>query len=222
MIKLFQVLKRKALFVLIVDDYHVIRCGLRTMLCAFQSSYQFTVYEADNAIDALEIVRTTRVDIVIAAYELPKISGAELTYNILIYKPLTLVLGIAYAPTKAMIAHHFEAGARGFILKNISPSELLTAIEALIKGRDYKSFEVLQQLCEPSTSNRLMVGNVEITKREMEVFRLIPQEYSNKEIALILHIEKRTVDNHRQNLIKKLGVKNSIGLVRLAFKYGIC
>ena len=118
-----------------------------------------------------------------------------------------------------------EAGATGYILKNAGKEEMINAIQTVANGNSYFSSQVsaklLEQIINPTFSTRnKSEGNI-LTEREMEVLKLIADEYSNPEIAEKLFISVRTVDTHRRNLLDKLGVKNTAGLVKYAIKHGL-
>jgi DNA-binding NarL/FixJ family response regulator len=117
-----------------------------------------------------------------------------------------------------------EKGAIGFLLKNTGKDEVLTAIRSVSKGDSYFSREVssiiIEQLQKPDSSD-IKESDIPISPREIEVLKLIALEYTNSEIAEKLFISIRTVDTHRRNLLEKLGVKNTAGLVRFAIRKGL-
>jgi len=117
-----------------------------------------------------------------------------------------------------------ETGATGYILKNTGKDEVLTAIRSVSKGDSYFSREVsailIEQLHKPAPSRKKHT-DIPISPREIEVLKLIAQEYSNPEIAKKLFISIRTVDTHRRNLLEKLGAKNTAGLVKFAILKGL-
>ena len=117
-----------------------------------------------------------------------------------------------------------EAGATGYLLKDAGTAEMLTAVRTVAKGNTYYSQSVssviIQHLTNPQQSKKEKKG-IPLTKRELEVLRLIAEEYTNPEIAKELFISIRTVDTHRRNLLEKLQVKNTAGLVKYAMKNGI-
>ena len=113
-----------------------------------------------------------------------------------------------------------EAGAAGYILKDLGKDELLKALKAIVSGKNYFSPEitisVIKELTSPTKQSSLF--NNPLTSRELEVLELIVKEHSNQEIADILTISIRTVDAHRRNLLEKTGSKNTAGLVKFAIK----
>jgi DNA-binding NarL/FixJ family response regulator len=122
------------------------------------------------------------------------------------------------------VINALESGAIGYILKNTGKDEVLTAIRSVAKGDSYFSKEVsailIEQLHMPR-SHKKHLNDIPLTPREIEVLELIAQEFSNQEIADRLFISIRTVDTHRRNMLEKLGVRNTAGLVRYAIKNGL-
>jgi DNA-binding NarL/FixJ family response regulator len=209
--------------VLIVDDHQLIRDGIRAMLESQIDKYLFKITESGSGEDAIEKVKKNNYDIVLMDYQLPKINGAETVYKLLIYKPQLKVLGLSNYDEPSYIKKIVEAGAKGYILKNINPAELVTAIETIINGKMYYANDVATKLIhhKPVDNGALKFKDVTLSKREVEVLRCIANELSNDETALKLNIKKRTVDSHRQNLINKLNVKNTVGLVKYALELNI-
>ncbi len=214
-----KITETKKINVLIVDDHQMVVDGLRTMLESQADKYPFRISEASNGEDAIAKVRKHEFDIVLMDYQLPGMTGAQAVYEILIYKPGTKILALSNYDEYKYVTHIMEAGAKGYVLKNIGPSELILAIEKIISGKAHFSDDIHRLLLNKKGNENPALGNKQMTKRETEVLPLIADGMSNKEIAQKLHIEKRTVDAHRQNLLKKLNVKNTAGLVRKAIEY---
>jgi len=213
-----KVIARKNLKVLITDDHQMVRDGIRTMLESQKEKYDFVITEASSGEEALELVQKNKFDVVLMDYQMPGMNGSETTYEILIYKPGTKVLALSNYDEYTYVKNIIDSGALGYVLKNVSPGELVIAIETIMRGKLYYANDIAQILINNS-GNRTKMGNIHLTKRELEVLKLIANEMSNKEIASKLHIEKRTVDAHRQNMLNKLNAKNTVSLVKLAIEY---
>ena len=114
-------------------------------------------------------------------------------------------------------------GANGYILKNIEPSQLLHAIQVVLAGSSYYSNEVALKLIDSAKNPEtvLPASKSRLTKRELEILKMIALEMTNDEIANGLFISKRTVDTHRQNLLNKLHVKNTAGLIKAAYAFDL-
>ena len=212
---------QKIIRLLIVDDHQMVRDGIRTMLESKENFLKFEIDEAENGEVALQKVLKKEFDIVLMDYQLPGMNGTETLQQIRLYKKDLKVLALSnydeYSYVKSMVAN----GANGYILKNIDPSQLLQAINSVLAGTPYYSNEVALKLIEsakhPENNAHEIRGG--LSKREIEVLRLIALEMTNDEIARSLFISKRTVDSHRQNLIKKLQVKNTAGLIKVAYSF---
>jgi DNA-binding NarL/FixJ family response regulator len=210
--------EKKKINILIVDDHQMVADGIRTMLESQADNYLFKISEATNGEDAISKVRKNEFDIVLMDYQLPKMTGAQTVYEMLIYKPGTKILALSNYDEHKYVTNIMEAGAKGYILKNIGPSELVLAIEKIMDGKSYFSGDIHHLLLNKNSNENPALGSKQMTRREREILPLIAEGLSNKEIALKLNIEKRTVDAHRQNLLKKLDVKNTASLVRKAIE----
>jgi DNA-binding NarL/FixJ family response regulator len=182
------------------------------------------VGEASNGLEVLERISKTTVDVLVLDIDMGKPNGIEITGTIKRDYPDTRILVLTMMGLRDFIIHALEAGATGFLLKNAGKDEVLTAIRSVAKGDSYFSREVsailIEHLSKPRTS-RHRIADIPLSAREIEVLKLIAQEYSNPEIARELFISIRTVDTHRRNLLEKLGVKNTAGLVKYAIQKGL-
>ena len=204
---------------LIVDDHQMIRDGIRVMLESQNKKNLFVITETDNGEDALKKVLQHQYDIVLIDYQLSKMTGAETVEKMLYYKPLTKILALSNYDEISYVNNMLAAGVKGYILKNIEPSQLLLAIKTIISGKAFYSNEVAVKLIEYEKVKTIqpeknMLG---LTKMQLVILKMIAQEMSNEEIAVSLSIAKRTVDSHRQNLLIKLNAKNTVGLVKAAY-----
>jgi DNA-binding NarL/FixJ family response regulator len=204
---------------LIVDDHQMIRDGIKVMLESQSQDVLFKITETDNGEDALKKILQHEYDIVLIDYQLSKITGAETVEKILFYKPLTKILALSNYDEISYVNNMLAAGVKGYILKNIEPSQLLLAIKTIISGKAFYSNEVAVKLIEYEKVKTIqpeknMLG---LTKMQLVILKMIAQEMKNEEIAVSLNIAKRTVDSHRQNLLNKLNAKNTVGLVKAAY-----
>lgn len=223
----------KTIHLLIVDDHPIIRDGLRNMLEAQQSEMNFIVYEAENELQAINAVANNPITCVIMDFQLPDKKGHEITKSILEVNPDLKVLGLSNYDEYAYALDMLKAGAKGYVLKNVGLSDLLTAISQILKGQVYYSVEIANKLINHKLKELLLQEDsfemsmfnlpteMPLSVREIQIIRLIATEYTNEEIALKLDLSRRTVDNHRQNMLNKLQIRNTAGLVRFAFRYGI-
>ena len=211
--------------VVIADDHKIIRVGLRGLL---EREKDIVVTgEAASADEVLNILAMHPTDVVLMDIDLGDTNGIATTLKIKEIYPLIHVLGLTMHEEPDYIIKMLEAGASGYLLKNAGREELLAAIHAVAKGDSYFSQKVSVTLLQAITRQRenpeqkKPTIDTPLSDREIEVLRLITQEYSNGEIAEKLFISIRTVDTHRRNLLQKLQVKNTVGLVKYAIEKGI-
>jgi DNA-binding NarL/FixJ family response regulator len=206
---------------LIVDDHQMVRDGIKVMLESQQGYYRFDITESDSGEDAINKVLRKNFDSIIVDYQMPGISGAETVRSIMMYRPESKILALSNYDELSYISNMLNAGAKGYVLKNIEPSQLLLAIQNILEDRPYYSNEVAVKLLDAERNN-IRTGTPEsygLTKRELEILKRIALEMTNDEIASDLKIAKRTVDSHRQNLLNKLHVKNTVGLIKAAYEF---
>jgi DNA-binding NarL/FixJ family response regulator len=208
---------------LIVDDHKMVRDGLRVMLSSLKKSLHIDIDEAESGEEAILKTERKAFDMLIIDYQLPHKSGAETIAAIRRFRPGIKVLALSNYDELPYIQSMLDAGANGYVLKNIEPPQMLNAIHTILSGQAYYSNEVaikLINLNESKVKERLLDKN-KLTKREKEVLKLIGMEYTNEEIAGKLSLSKRTIDAHRQNIIIKLHAKNTVGLVKAAFRLNL-
>jgi DNA-binding NarL/FixJ family response regulator len=208
--------------ILIVDDHPMIRLGISSILNDVEHLY--VADEANNGKEALEKLEKNTFDLVIMDIKMPEMNGIEATEEIIKRHPKVKVLAISMFDEQRYIVKMLQAGALGYVLKNTGKSEMVNAINSVMLGESYFSQEVsnimmsqfmtrggIAQSAEPK-------HDVNLTKRETEIIRMIAEELTNSEIAERLGISSRTVDTHRRNLLQKLDVKNTAGLVKFAIQ----
>lgn len=232
---------RKTVKILIVDDHPMVRDGLKTMLEIGCDDMNFKVWDTDNSDDAVAFLRQEKMKVALVDYQLIDLDGALVTAALLEENPKIAILGISNYNEINHIQDMIMAGAKGYTLKNISSDALFNGIKTLLNGGTYFSPEVASLLANQyykkltqksnkakgpnfATNSDQMDGNEladKLSKREIEILTCIANEMTNEEIAEKLELSKRTVDNHRQNMLKKLNAKNSMGLVLAAIKIGL-
>jgi DNA-binding NarL/FixJ family response regulator len=207
---------------IIIDDHKMFREGIKALL---EKDIQIKVIaDSDNFTDIMDYMNDYRPDVILMDIDMGDTSGIDATEFVKNKYPETKVLAISMHSDHNYVIKMLEAGARGYLLKNAGKEEMLNAIKSVAIGDSYFSKEVSTRIFDEL--NRIKAKGTELkkvilTNREIELLKLIAQEYSNHEIAEKLFISVRTVDTHRRNLIEKLGVKNTAGLVRYALKNGL-
>jgi DNA-binding NarL/FixJ family response regulator len=213
----------RKLKILLVDDHKMIRDGIRSMLESQENEYKFIIDEAEDGEQGI-IKAKTHPDIIIMDYQLPNISGAEAAAKILENDPGTKILALSNYNEYMYIDKMIKTGVKGFILKNIAPEELLKAIEAILNGGSYYSNEVTTKLVTFDSNSSHTVKSIAVkekiesllSRREIEVLRYIVNACTNDEIGENLNISRRTAETHRQNILKKLDIKNTATLMKYA------
>lgn len=206
--------------IVIADDHVVLRQGLRSLLDQVEGWE--VVGEANDGFEVMPLVETKLPDIVILDLSMPNLGGIETINRLqrLDKKPAVLVLSAReddHAVGEAM-----KAGARGYVPKSSSSEELQFAIRAVLKGQTYLSPAVAAALLgrgDGNTSNSSPLSG--LTIREREVMKLLSEGHPNREVAKVLHVSPRTIDSHRSNIMRKLGLNSNAELVQLAIKSGL-
>lgn len=211
--------------ILIVDDHPLIRNGLRSLFINEENVQE--VNEATDGQDMIGKLKDKLYDLILMDVRMPRVNGIEATKFITENYPEIKVLALSTYDDDSHIVNMLEAGARGYLLKNAGKDELMKAISTVVSGESYFSQEVSSKLLNKYLKDKQPLGSsddkevVPLTKRETEILKLIAEENTNQDIAEKLFISPRTVDTHRRNLLQKLNVKNTAGLVRYAFEHNL-
>ncbi len=212
----------KKISVLITDDYKMVRDGIKVMLKSMEGKINFVVTEAASGEEAVKKAEKKEFDIVLMDYQLPGMDGADTAKCMLDHNPTTKIIALSNYDEVTYVSRMMQNGARGYILKNIEPQQLRTAIDTVLSGKKYYSNDIAIKLIENSHKSDtpdMPLKKYGITKREIQIIQLIAMEFTNEEIAEKLNLSKRTIDSHRQNLLNKLHVKNTVGLIKFAMRH---
>jgi DNA-binding NarL/FixJ family response regulator len=208
--------------VILVDDHKIVLDSLSLLLGSIENIEVLEVFENPNLV--LPFLEKHEVDIVITDCNMPIMSGIDLTYKIRTAHPSLKILLLTMAEDATHIRDAIKAGVHGYILKKTGKGELEKAIAKILDGKKYYSEAVIDELAA-TTGDDLNDSQPEtiehLTVREIEILKLISHEKSTAEIAESLFISISTVETHRANLMKKLAVKSSIGMVKFAIKHQI-
>jgi len=202
--------------ILLVDDHAVVRSGLHTLLT---STCDAQIFEAATGRDALQHLRQERPDLVLLDLNLPGMGGLELLRRMLLEDPSGRILVLSMHAEPLYAARAIELGARGYLSKNASAEELLTAIRRIADGGRYIENAIAQELALQKVSPG--GGVQDLTERDIEIMRLLAEGLSLTEIADALGIGYKTVANACSHIKTKLGVTRTNDLVRLAMTLGI-
>ncbi|WP_258105282.1 response regulator [Marinoscillum sp. MHG1-6] len=208
--------------ILLVDDHEMIRDAIKFYF-ADDPDYEIN-YEASNGLEALEILATEKVDLVLTDINMPEMDGIELMKSIRKNHSHLYVMVLSMFNEASYINKMISLGANGYILKNTGKNEMKMAFDKIMQGQDYYTQEVyktiVDSIAQKETKQRLTL-ETPLTDREKEILVMIANEHSNKEIADKLYISVRTVESHKRNLLEKTGCKNVAGLVMYAVERGI-
>lgn len=206
--------------VLIADDHTLVRESLVGVLLAADIQ---VVAQAADGIETLERALETRPDVVVVDISMPRLNGIEVVRRLREALPETRVLVLTMHEEEEYVLHVVRAGAAGYLVKDSPASELVAAVRSLHAGRGYFGPQAAKTLADqvqhPERSLDDPYGG--LTPREREVFHLIVEGLTTKEIARRLGISAKTGENHRARVLDKLDVRNTAELVRYAVKRGL-
>jgi DNA-binding NarL/FixJ family response regulator len=204
--------------IILVDDHHLFGQSLYSLLIQMKEVEQINVFQRGS--EVLDFLQNNKVDVVISDLQMPEMNGIELTAKIheKFADVKVLILTIDDEPYK--IRQAISAGASGYLLKDTDKAELEEAIKKLHQGLPYYSEKVLKIITTGEKDKSLINKELsQLSGREIDVLKLIAQEYSTNEIADLLFVSVNTVESHRKSLMKKLDVKNVVGLIKFAMRH---
>jgi NarL family two-component system response regulator LiaR len=205
--------------VLIVDDHAVVRSGLTAFLSVYDDLD--LVGEAGGGAEAVEICTSLGVDVVLMDLVMPGMDGAAATEAIRETCPQTQVLALTSFKEDELVQGALQAGAIGYLLKNISGDELAAAIRAAHAGRPTLAPEATQALIHAATQPKEEPLGVDLTKREIEMLHMMVEGLSNPDIAKRLYLSRSTVKFHVSNILMKLGAASRTEAVSIALRRGL-
>jgi DNA-binding NarL/FixJ family response regulator len=211
--------------VLIADDHHLIRRGVRDLLTA-RDGWQ-VVGEACNGTDAVQKAVSLRPDVAILDFSMPELNGPGAAAQIAKQAPETGVVVLTMHDSEQVMREVLQAGARGLVLKSDADRDLIEAVDAVAKKWHFFTTRlselVLGEYLAGTSAAKMKLKNKvgQLTQREREVMRLLADGLSSKETAGQLQISTRTVESHRININRKLGFNSIANLVHYAIRHGI-
>jgi DNA-binding NarL/FixJ family response regulator len=209
--------------VLLVDDHEVVRKGVRALIES-RPEYEI-VGEADNGREAVEMSAEFRPDLVVLDISMDGMNGLEATRQIIQASPESQVLILTMHDSETIASQALEAGARGYVLKSDAGRDLVAALDALRHNRLFFTSKVGELVLKDyGKDGKHRLGRTrlqQLTPREREVFQLLAEAKSNKEVADVLGISLKTVEAHRSKVMSKLGLHSVAELVRVAIREGV-
>ena len=212
--------KKEKIKILIADDHPVVRKGLHS--CLARQDRLKVVGEASDGDMALSKTRELSPDVVLMDISMPKMNGLAVTEQLRKDVPKTKVLVLSMHSNREYIFRIIQAGAHGYVSKEASPEELLRAIESVHSGEPFFSPEIAKAaLNQMITNGGKKEPFAQLTGREREVLVLIAEGQSNKEIANKLGIGVRTIETHRERIMRRLDIHSVAGLTKFAIANGM-
>ena len=197
----------------IVDDHQLVVDGLRSLL---NNEEQYAIVGCSNRPkEVISMLQNLNVDVLLTDINMPEMTGVELTRNIKKNFPKIKVLALSMFGERQVIKEMIDAGISGYILKNTGKQELLAALAKVSNGQIFFGEEVTKELIKSFVNDN---KGTRLTNREIEIVRLIENEYSNKKMADLLFISERTVETHRKNIFRKTGTQSIVGLLKYAYE----
>lgn len=209
--------------IFLVDDHAVLRNGLWALL-APEKSIQ-VVGEASNGQELLDQLPATPADVVLLDMNMPVLDGIATAQQLRASFPDMRVLMLSMVDQPLRVGQALAAGAHGYILKNVDRNEILAAIQAVLAGKRFLCSEIGLSLLDKVLGAQvptpvLTPSTPPLSRREMEVLRLVAEGLTTQQISDQLFTSKRTVETHRQNILEKTGAKNTAALIRYAMAQG--
>jgi len=208
-----------AISILIADDHDIIREGIKNIL---HDSFSYEVVgEAADGEEVLIKVKKLKPDILLLDISMPKISGLEVIKQVHYISPKTRILIITVHKASTYIRKALKAGAKGYLHKENAGEDLLPALGKIVRGEIYLSSTVSSYLVDKVIANEpeQLVKESLLTSREEEVLRLVVEGKTAKQIAEVLFISPRTVENYKNTLLKKLNLSRTSDLIKYAIKH---
>lgn len=205
--------------IVVADDHHILLDGLKALLQKQKDVEVVAMY--DNGLDLYNALEVTNPQVALVDINMPGLNGHELTLKIKEKFPAINVIALSMYDDAGHIMDMIEAGVSGYLLKNVNDKELLDAIRTVAAGKMYFSSEVSEKITALVVRRQQKQDQPEeakLTEREIEVLKLVSDEFSNAQIAERLFISERTVETHRKNMLRKTNNKSIVGLLKYAME----
>jgi DNA-binding NarL/FixJ family response regulator len=204
--------------IVLVDDHKLLRDGLRNII--EQKSNMHIVGEASDGREAIKVSSKLMPDVIVMDVAMPGMNGVEAAKQIHKAQPDIKIIGLSMHSGKQFIQGMFKAGAFGYLLKDGDADELLTAITTVVQNKKYLSKDINQEFLSMLKSGEDIVKS-HLSSREKEVLQLIAEGNSSKEIGEILFLSSKTIDVHRNNIMRKIDLHTIPELTKYAIQKGL-
>lgn len=205
--------------VILAEDDNLVRDGIRLLLETHSGFH--VIGEAHNGLEAIELLKQgKKPDVILADINMPDMDGIALIKAVKDFDPTIQVVMLSMLDNEKYIIQSFSEGASGYLLKTVSPDELVFSLKQVVLGEKYISSDLSFGLLERSSKRPAVLPaeplNLHLNSRELEILKLIGEGLTNSEMGEKLFISRRTVEGHRQNLMDKTGCKNTATLIKYA------
>ncbi|PIP38827.1 MAG: DNA-binding response regulator [Desulfobacterales bacterium CG23_combo_of_CG06-09_8_20_14_all_51_8] len=208
--------------ILLADDHKITRAGLKALLDGQKN--MIVVGEAENGRQAVRLASELTPDVIVMDINMPELNGIEATRQILAELPGTKIIALSMYSDKRYVVGMLKAGVSGYLLKNCAFDELVSAISSVVKNQNYMSQKIANTIMK-DYANFLETGDAsptsQLSVREREVLQLIAEGLKTKDIATRIHVSVKTVETHRQQIMRKLGTTSVAELTKIALKEGL-
>ncbi len=207
----------------IVDDHTIFRQGIKLLL---ERRDEFEVIiEEDSGFGLMDKIKNgSEPEIIISDIEMPFMNGYEILKELQKLKLNSKVIILSMHDEDSVIVNLIELGARGFVSKTADVEDIVNAIKSVANTGYYFNDKISKALVKQLVNTNKVepkFSNVDLNSKEIDIIKLIVQEYTNQEIGEKLYLSKRTIDNYRNDILKKIGAKNTAGIVMFAVKMGL-
>ena len=207
--------------IILTDDHQIVRDGIKAMLSDVAGIQ--IIAQAESGKQLFELLKTTKADVVVLDIELPDMSGIDICRQLVASYPNTRVLILSMYTDEEFIFKAISEGAKGYLPKNTSREELVEAIRTVADNREYFSPVIsaimLKSYIQKAKSKNTDARDLtELSKREIEILRMLAEGYPNTEIAEKLFISIRTVESHKSHIMQKLMIHTNVELVKFAIR----
>ncbi|MDQ6750599.1 MAG: response regulator transcription factor [Actinomycetota bacterium] len=205
--------------ILIADDHGIVRSGLRLLLD--RQPDMEVVAEAQDGAEAVETALAQRPDLCILDVAMPRLTGLQAAREIRSHAPEVSVLILSMHDDERYVFEALQAGASGYVLKREADHDLVDAVRAVARGEAFLTNAAERSLIRAWMADEATGPTETLTAREREVVKLIAEAHTNTQIAAVLHLSEKTVESHRANVLRKLGMRDRVELVRYAIRRGL-
>jgi len=205
--------------ILVADDHGIVRSGIKLLL-ERQADLQ-VVAEATDGVEAVEQALATHPDLCILDVGMPRKTGLQAAREIRSFLSETRVLMLSMHDDEHYLFEALKAGAAGYVLKREADQDLVGAVRAVGRGEAFLTNAAERSIIRDWMTGNATGPNIPLTPREEEVVKLIAEAHTNAQIAQVLHLAEKTVESHRANVLRKLGMRDRVELVRYAIRRGL-